>query len=78
MHSCGVLLTQQSWAGGGYVLSDLMMGLRFPETEGRGAELSCHLRPPQQDPKSGQEAAGKRSESLALASPFCFLDRMSC
>lgn len=42
-------------------MSDLMMGLRFPEMRGR-TRLPPH---PQQDPESGQEAAGKRLESLA-------------
>lgn len=62
MHGCSVTPTLQSQASGDRVLSDLMMGLGFPETRGRRTGLSPT---PQQDPKSGQEPAGKRSENLA-------------
>lgn len=51
---------QQSRAGRDCVFSDLIVGLRFPETQGKGAGLPPG---PQPDPKAGQEAAGKRSNS---------------
>lgn len=52
--------TEQSRAGRDCVLSDLIVGLRFPEARGKGAGLPPG---PQPDPEAGQEAAGKRSES---------------
>lgn len=62
VHGHSITPTLQSQAGGDRVLSDLMMGLGFPETRGRRTWAVSH---PQQDPESGQEPAGKRSENLA-------------